>query len=385
MILTCPACDTKYVVKDGTIPAAGRQVRCAACKHSWHEPGDGAAAVDGQADSGGEVMGGPPQPEPIAATPMAQATGAAIADQQSAEIPEPEVPQPEIPGHEIPQAEIRADEAASAPGFNTPGLGSFGLGSTLATSFAPSLPASDRVHDEPQSAEEWDEAPPGTARLDTMSSGTRRMPVIGFDHIPAAAAGDGHPGSIEHPAVEPTIVEPGGTDPARVADPVAGPSVDDEDWSPAGRAVIGDWGHERAPPWRRSKLMLLLLVALLIAAAAAAFWFFAPDEWKARAGIAAAGASPLHVVITNSERQPLEQGHELVAISGRVINPTDQVQVVPPIHAELRNSVSRALIYQWTIAPPARSIAPRSSASFNSAEVDIPEGGDKLTLAWGAP
>ena len=62
-----------------------------------------------------------------------------------------------------------------------------------------------------------------------------------------------------------------------------------------------------------------------------------------------------------------------------------KVQVVPPIHAELRNSVSRALIYQWTIAPPARSIAPRSSASFNSAEVDIPEGGDKLTLAWGAP
>lgn len=37
MILTCPACDTKYVVKDGAIPAAGRQVRCASCKHSWHQ------------------------------------------------------------------------------------------------------------------------------------------------------------------------------------------------------------------------------------------------------------------------------------------------------------------------------------------------------------
>ena len=37
MILTCPACDTKYVVKDGAIPPAGRQVRCASCKHSWHQ------------------------------------------------------------------------------------------------------------------------------------------------------------------------------------------------------------------------------------------------------------------------------------------------------------------------------------------------------------
>src|SRR6059058_247135 len=37
MILTCPSCGTQYVVKDGAIPPEGRQVRCAACKHSWHQ------------------------------------------------------------------------------------------------------------------------------------------------------------------------------------------------------------------------------------------------------------------------------------------------------------------------------------------------------------
>src|SRR4029453_6253201 len=43
MILTCPSCGTQYVVKDGAIPPQGRQVRCASCKHSWHqdpEPAD---------------------------------------------------------------------------------------------------------------------------------------------------------------------------------------------------------------------------------------------------------------------------------------------------------------------------------------------------------
>src|SRR3990167_8862510 len=43
MILTCPECGTKYVVKDGAIPPEGRKVRCASCKHSWHqdpEPSD---------------------------------------------------------------------------------------------------------------------------------------------------------------------------------------------------------------------------------------------------------------------------------------------------------------------------------------------------------
>src|SRR5688572_18561074 len=46
MILTCPACDTKYVVKDGAVPPGGRQVRCAACKHSWHQDSEAGAAPD---------------------------------------------------------------------------------------------------------------------------------------------------------------------------------------------------------------------------------------------------------------------------------------------------------------------------------------------------
>src|SRR5437870_2243727 len=35
MILTCPECATSYFVDDGKIPAAGREVRCAACSTRW--------------------------------------------------------------------------------------------------------------------------------------------------------------------------------------------------------------------------------------------------------------------------------------------------------------------------------------------------------------
>lgn len=39
MILVCPACSTRYIVPDSAIGATGRQVRCAACKHSWFQEG----------------------------------------------------------------------------------------------------------------------------------------------------------------------------------------------------------------------------------------------------------------------------------------------------------------------------------------------------------
>ena len=291
MILTCPACDTKYVVKDDAIPPGGRQVRCASCKHSWHQ--DPEVAMAEPATAADMDFGGPPPPSPEAfEEPAAEVPEAAEAEGRIAEEPQP-----------------RADDGG-------------------------------------QSA--WGE--------------------VATDPVAGLAAADGANVSMEEaPAV---------ADEWRA--PVPTPAAPAEQEEFVGYAPIADEDDE---PRRRWPLILGLLV--LIVAAAAAFWFFAPPEWKQQAGIAQAGATPLQLMITTSDRQPLESGNELVAISGRVINPTDQEQNVPPIHAELRDKATRQLIHRWTIAPPARVLAPRSSASFNSAEVDVPKGGDELTVTLG--
>ena len=306
MILTCPACDTKYVVKDGAIPPGGRQVRCASCKHSWHQDPDPST---GELESEGMVdFGGPPPPK------------ADQFEQPATEIPEAEAAQGVIAGEPQPAA----GEAEDSPwGTVSPEP----MESTIALAEAAS-PDEVAMEEAPAVADDW-----------RASSSEVSAPLSAPEPEPAVETQE-----EEFSAYAP-IEEEGGRSPRR-------------------------WG-------------LILGLLILVVAAAAAFWFFAPPEWKARAGLAQAGSTPLQLMITTSDRQALQSGNELVAISGRVINPTDREQPVPPIIAELRDKQSQRVVHRWTIPPPARALAPRTSASFNSAEVDVPTGGDELTVTLG--
>ena len=127
----------------------------------------------------------------------------------------------------------------------------------------------------------------------------------------------------------------------------------------------------------------MLIAALVIVALAVLFWFLAPADLKARLGLASASESPLQVSNPpHVERMQLASGNELLTVSGRVINPTGREQVVPPLTAKLTNQAGK-LVYSWTIQPPTPSLAAGASASFNSAEVSVPPGGEYLTITLG--
>ena len=80
----------------------------------------------------------------------------------------------------------------------------------------------------------------------------------------------------------------------------------------------------------------------------------------------------------------MESGNELFEVNGRVTNPTDTVQTVPDIRAELRDTSGR-VVYTWTITRPTASLQPGGSADFDSAAVDVPKGSSSLKLSLAEP
>lgn len=191
---------------------------------------------------------------------------------------------------------------------------------------------------------------------------------------------------------------------ATLIEPRSGPELEERAFEEAMVADAGA-GAEPADDWReppeaeaqrddfisfqeedeieapRRRWLPLLMILLLVVVLSALFWFAAPDEWKAQLGMAST-TSPLALVTTHMDRQRLESGNELLTVTGRVINPTGQEQAVPPLTAELRTRAGK-VVYRWSIAPPAAVLAPGASASFNSAEVNVPAGGEELTITLG--
>jgi flagellar basal body-associated protein FliL len=138
----------------------------------------------------------------------------------------------------------------------------------------------------------------------------------------------------------------------------------------------------RRNPAKMWMLLALIAAILMLAATAALAWFGVPRFGGSFAMIGTGAGSPLRIENERVERDALGSGNELLTVTGQIVNPTDTVQPVPQIRAELQDAGGRT-VYSWAISSPVAELQPRQTATFNSAEVDLPKDAKRVHLDFG--
>lgn len=149
---------------------------------------------------------------------------------------------------------------------------------------------------------------------------------------------------------------------------------------PTTEARYEQGGPARRDPARRWTAAAVGAGLLMLGGTGAIVYLGAPGI-ASRLGLPGGGESPLRIKDNPIERRELDNGSELFAVSGQVLNPSGSQQRVPDIRAELRDEGGR-LVYSWTITPQRRSLAPGGAIDFNSAKLDVPANSKRLELSF---
>lgn len=126
------------------------------------------------------------------------------------------------------------------------------------------------------------------------------------------------------------------------------------------------------------------LIGIVLIAAIGAIVAIGPDTLGQHIGLSPTPV-PLVIEMTRKpDRRETASGNELLAVTGRIVNPTATGQTVRDIRAELRDTQGRT-VYSWTITRPVAQLGPNGTADFDSAAVDIPRGAKNLHLSFIGP
>lgn len=329
MIISCPACGTRYVVPETAIGGEGRTVRCAKCKHSWFQepkPLD----LTQQADAGSTNGQTAPASKPAAAAPKPQAR------------PEPkETAAPSVSHWRTKDSPDTSGAAKPAPSSDENGVATAALKAGLAGATA--APAKQ-------------EAKPAPAHTQESSADQA------FD-----------------PAADPLAAE-------SASDPFDNADYDFDDGFDHDEGSRFDY----SPPFtrKRNSLKMWTIAAAVFAVLASGTvvtvnYYGLPDWFPITRPTFGIGKDDLELNFPAAQQRKatLESGEEIFEVRGSITNTGEASVGVPNLLIVFRDERNKN-VYSWVVAPAKPELAPGETLNVTEAVTDIPVSAKAAEIGW---
>ena len=149
--------------------------------------------------------------------------------------------------------------------------------------------------------------------------------------------------------------------------------------------AVGRYGERRA---RRNPARLWTMAAvafaLVLAGGVGALAVFGVPAWAENAFAFALPEQPdlaIELPLESQIHRTTANGTIYFHANGFIVNPSDEVQRVPAIKAELRDADGN-IVYEWIIPAPVSTLPPGERVAFSEARADIPRRAVLLTASW---
>lgn len=346
MIISCPACGTRYIVPDTAIGGEGRTVRCAKCKHSWFQ-----------------------EPDLLDLTEQDVSDPAA-----NAASPPPPPPPPQPPAAEVPPT--TREKSAPEPSINHWRRGDHPASDDASEHVGGSLAAGALR----QGKRKEEPAPP--AKADAQDDG----PAIDEEAFDNAS----DPLANEHSGAELGESDHGQSDYADDPDFDFDADYDEREYEESDYDDGEGSRFDYKPPFsqRRNPLKMWTLAAAAFAVLAtgtvvAVNYYGLPDWFPVTQPTFGIGKEELELDFPEPQQRKVEldTGEEIFEVRGTIRNIGEASISVPDLLIVFRDEREKN-VYSWVVAPSKSELAPGESLNVTEAVTDIPASAKAAEIGW---